>query len=177
MQTGCASARITSVSGTSRSMATRWSLCGARVALRHRRVGDHPMTDRMTVSDRHSQHWPSNVERDDCYFCYCGHQTDTAIQMFRHVQTWNRAMSPTRGPSTWKRVVGISIRINESAPTHLMTRRQSILKRTKFRISCSCGWDTGWRSDRGVKAARLHVEMACCTVLGLDIGAVKRGAE
>ena len=92
--------------------------------------------------------------------------------MLSHVEVWNSAAY--YGPH-WKKISGLAMCINTMVvPGHALTRFQNMLRPQQFRVKCSCGFETKYRSTKGVKEGRLHIEEACCKILGLDATAVRK---
>jgi hypothetical protein len=124
------------------------------------------------VTKRTGPHWPTKPGWSDTeYVCLCGYRAE-AFPMLSHVETWNNT---TRTGPVWKKISGLSMCINiQVVPGHALTRFQNMLRPYQFRVKCSCGFESKYRSTKGVKEARLHVEEACCTILGLDAEAVRK---
>lgn len=135
------------------------------------------MAEVMQVTDRDAPHWPrrevevgNGSKRRVEWECYCEFRAP-AYEMFVHVETWNNALN--HGPFWGTKVMSVCLN-RRVVPGHNLVRLHSSLRPGRFKIKCSCGWESKWGWGRGVKEGRLHFEEACCYSLGLDIDAIRR---
>lgn len=131
----------------------------------------------MQVTDRDAVHWPRREVGTGVtgwtgyqWECHCEFVAP-AYEMYAHVEAWNNALN--HGPYWGQKVMPVCLN-RRVVPGHNLTRLHSSLRPRRFKLKCSCGYESKWGWSRGVKEGRLHFEEVCCYILGLDVAAIRR---